>query len=810
MSLFLHDLRHAFRMLRRNPGYALAALLTLVIGIGANVAVFSVVRAVLLAPLPFPEPDALVAVMEENGAGGLMGSAWRNFVDWRDRQRTFESIAAYSEPGPSTVLGLGRPVRAVVSGVSEGFFATMGVSPLRGRVLLAEEHELGGPPAVVVSDGFWRTYLGANTSFAEQTIEVGGFLARIVGVMPPTFDFPGGVDIWAAIELNPQSESRTAHNFRVVGRLATGADVVRAEADLDAITAAFLTDDPGAADEDWFEGFYPRGARAEPLHTAVVGDTRRPLLILLGASFLVLLVACTNLASAMLARGTAREREYSVRQSLGASRTQLVGSVLTESVVLALAGAALGVGLAALALQALPVLAPAGIPRLDEVRLDRTVLAVALAAALLTSLLFGFAPALRVSRIGFSSALRGGDRGGHARGRHRVWNTLISIEVALALTLLVGSGLLLRSFVSVLRVQPGFRTEGVLTATLNPPTSRYPDGEARKVLLDAVLREVETAPGVARAGLIATPPMVGVSNGLVGIRDAESRGVTADYQLASTAYFDVMGIPLVQGRLFDERDHGNAPHVVVVSAAFAEAAWPGQDPLGKLMTGGGMDDYWDQDRWATVIGVVGDIRQRDLTLEPRPTFYFPYAQRPFRTWAVTLVARPGRGEAASLGPAVRDAVGRIDSDIPVTFATIESRISASLVPRRFTLLILGLFAASALVLACVGIWGVVGYAVARRTREIGIRVALGASTASVQRQVQGRYLRAAGVGALVGLLLSLALARVLRGLLYEVEPTDPVTLGAVIGTLSAAAWLASFFPSRRAARISPMETMRAD
>jgi predicted permease len=810
MSVLLHDVRFAIRSLRRNPAYTLTALITLIIGIGANVAVFSVVRGVLLSPLPFPQPDALVAVREEKGSGGHMAVAWRNFIDWRERQRAFEAIAAYSRGGPSTVLGLGQPVRVGVSGVSLGFFETLRASPARGRTMLPEEHQFGGPPAVVVSDAFWRTWLGSDPAFTERTLEVGGFLVNVVGVMPPGFDFPAGVDIWAAIELNQQSESRTAHNFNVVGRLAPGTSIDRADADLDAITAAFLTEDPGAASADGFEDFYPQGVFTEPLLESLVGDTRRPLLILFGASFLVLLVACTNLASAMLARGTNREREYALRRSLGAGRAQLLRHVLTESFVLSLAGAAMGVGLAAVFLDILPALAPAGIPRIDQVRMDATVLGAALLVSIFTALLFGLLPALRVSEGSYGSTLRTGGRGGHGRARLRIWNALIAIEVGLALTLLVGSGLLLRSFWTVLSVEPGFHTEGVLTATVNPPTSRYPDGAARLLFLDAVLREIESVPAVAQYGLIGAPPMTSVPNGLVGIRDAAQTVVTGEYQLASAGYFDAMGIPLIGGRLFDERDNADAPHVVVVNAAFAAAAWPGDDAIGKQMTGGGMDDFWDQERWATVIGVVGDIRQSDLTRDPLPTFYFPYSQRPFRTWSMTMTARPATGAAAALAPAFRDAVRRVDPDVPVTFATIESRMADSLTPRRFTMVVLGFFAGAALILACVGIWGVVAYAVARRTREIGIRMALGADAGSVQRLVQSRYLAAAAVGGVGGLVLAFAVTRVMRSLLYEVEPNDPLTVAAVIVTLAVATWFASLVPSRRATRVSPMETMRAD
>ncbi len=805
----LHDLKYAIRTLRRSPGYTLAALLTLILGIGANTAVFSVVHGILLAPLPYPDADRLVLVREVNGNGRPMAAAWRNFVDWRDRTRSLDGLVAWNS-WTSTVLGAGAPLRTEVARISEGFFETVGVPPVRGRAPASAEHVRGAAPAVVVSDGFWRTHLGGDPDFTSRTLTVGSHSAQVIGVMPPAFAYPADAEIWIPLELDEQAESRTSHNYRVLGRLRPGLALEAADADLDAITASFLDEDPGVVNETWFEGFFPREVTIETLHAATVADSRRALLILLGASVLVLLVACTNLASATLARGTGREREIAVRRSLGAARGQVVRQLFVEALVLATTGGALALALAWAMIRVLPALAPAGIPRIGEVTLDAPVVATAFLVALATAVLFGLLPALRVSDGRFAETLRSGGRGGHDRGRHRVWKALITLEVALALLLVAGSGLLIRSFFSVLAVHPGYRTESVLTATLSPPDQRYPDGAARRSYYERLLAELQASPVVEAVGLTSSAPLSSVPNGDIPVRRATGDGsVIGDYFVISDDYFRALDIPLLAGRTFNERDRDGAPHVVVVNRAFAALAWPGEDPLGKEMKGGGMDDYWDKDVWATVIGVVDDIRQSDLTREPEPALYFSYRQRPFRTWSMTALVRP-RTTIDAVGPAVRDIVRQVDPDVPVAISTIEARLAGSVTPRRFTVFVLGVFAAVALLLACVGIWSVVAYAVATRTREIGIRMALGATAGSVRAHLQRGYLTPVGIGVVIGLALTLATTRVLRSLLYEVRPTDPLTLALTLALLGGAAWLASYVPSLRSTRMSPVETMRAE
>lgn len=812
MRELFQDLRFAVRTLRKNRGYTIVALLTLMLGIGANTAIFTLVHAVLLSPLPYPDSDRLVRVWEHTGDASRLQSAWRNYVDWRERSESFTGLVAHGSGGTSTVLGAGPPIRTGVAAVSEGFLRTLGVVPAIGRDFVAEEHRLGADPAVLVSDAFWRTYLGADPELEDRRIEVSGFDVRIVGVTPPEFDYPADVDIWYPLELIEQSESRTAHNYVVFGRLRDGVDPPAAEEELDVITARFLDEDPSVAEESWFEGFFPRDTEVVSLQSYLVGGSRRPLWILLGASTLLLLVACTNLASTALARGTWREKEIAVRQALGAGRRRVIRLLVVESLVLAGTGALLGLGLAWATVAALPALAPDALPAFASPGLHPAVLVFTLAMAGLTAVLFGLFPALGFTRRDFTDSLRSGARSGHARGRTAMWRGLIAAEVALALVLLIGCGLLIRSFFTVLSVEPGFRTENVLTATISPPATRYSDGPARVPLYEAIEERLEALPGVAAVGLVGVAPMSGVSNGNVEVEGGPAPAVTGDYQVASASYFDAVGIPLLRGRLFENGDLPETEHVVVVSRAFADEAWPGEDPIGKRMTGGGMDDYWDAEpeKWATVIGLVGDVRQRDLTREPAPTYYFPYRQRPFRSWSMTAVIRPERSMPAGLGTQVRDVVRAIDPDVPIQLETIEARVGRVVAERRFTLMILGVFAGVALLLACIGIYGVVAYAVARRTREIGIRIALGARPGSVRRLVQRDTLADLAVGGGIGLALAFALTRVMQSLLYEVSPTDPLTFGGVVLALAGAGWLAAYVPSRRSSRIDPVTTMRAD
>lgn len=798
----MDDLRYAVRTLLRTPGYTLVALLTLVLGLGSNTAVFSLISGVLLAPLPYPQPDDLVVVREVNRRGGEMDVAWKNFTDWRSRTQAFSHLVAFNS-SEETVLGVAQPVRARVAAVSEGFFDAMRAVPVRGRALQPQDHRLGAVPVVVVSQRFWETQLSGSDGAVLTIDQVD---AQVIGVMPPGLDFPDDADVWYALELSPQGEDRTAHNYDVLGRLREDVTIARADADLDAITRTFRTEVAGMEDEAGYLDYFPEEASVTSLHEATVGSMRRPLTILLGASLLLLLVACTNLASTTLARGTAREREYAVRHALGAGRAQLVRLQVVEALVLSLAGALLGFGLGAIALRLLPALAPAGLPRLAEVRLDLGAALFTLALAFVAALIAGLWPGLRTARTAAAS-LRGGGRTGAGVRSQRVWKTLIAAEVALALLLLVGAGLLLRSFWTVLSVEPGFRVEGVLTATIDPPGSRYGDRDARRRYYEEVERTIRALPGVQDVGFVSSAPLRSVPNGLLQVRGGPVEAMSGEYQIASEGYFRALGITLLRGRLFASSDHASAPHVAVVNQSFADEAWPGLDPIGREVSSGGMED---STRWATVVGMVADVRQADLTRAAQPTVYHSYRQRPFRIWSMTAVVRPVNGDAAALTSPVRSVLAGVDANVPVRFGTIEQRLSETLTPRRFVLLVILVFSGLALLLASVGVYGVVSYAVARRRREIGIRLALGAGPAAVRRTVQRDYLIAAGIGAALGTLGALALTRVLASMLFEVKPTDPLTFTAVLALLAGTAWLASFIPALRTTKVDPLETMKAE
>ncbi|HEU5208139.1 MAG TPA: ABC transporter permease [Longimicrobiales bacterium] len=795
----MSQLRLAGRALLRSPAYSVIALLTLVLGLGMNTAAFSLVRSVLLAPLPYPDGHELVVVREVNRQAREMDVAWKNFVDWRDRSRAFSGLAAYSD-FESTILGPDRPVRTQVAAVTEDFFPLLGVAPLQGRALQAQDHRSNAAPAVVVSHRFWQTHLGSST---ERLLSVDGHDARVVGVLPPGLEFPIGTDVWYAAELIEQSQNRTAHNYSVIGRLRDNAPVAAAEAELDAITRSFR-DELGAGTD--VGDYFPVEASVATLHEDMVGVMRRPLVILFGTSLILLLVACVNLASTTLARVTDRGRELALRHALGASRGELVRLQLLETGLLAGTGALLAFGLAALVVQVVRSTAPAGLTRFDSVSLDGTVGLFTLALALLTALLAGLWPALLATRR-MAGSLRGGSRTGTSRESRRAWRVLIGAEFAAALLLLVTSGLLVRSFVRVLEVDPGYRTSGVLVATVDPPESLYPSPDERLRYYEELHGRLRALAGVADVGLVSRPPLASIANGLLQVTGGPVTDLTGNYQIASDGYFSTLGIGLVRGRTFDERDRAGSTPVVVVSRSFADEAWPGIDPIGHQVSSGGMEDSI---RWATVIGVVEDVRQVELTRDPRPTVYLSYRQRPFRTWSMSAALRPGAGTAAALIPAVREAASSIDPNVPVRFATMEQRLADTLVQRRFVLMVIGAFSALALLLSAIGVYGVVAYAVTRRRREIGIRLALGSPRRAVVSAIQRDTLVPAAVGAATGILAALALTRVLESLLYEVQPADPLTYVSAAAVLGLTAWGASLVPALRSMRVGPLETMRTE
>jgi len=804
MDAIWQDVRYAARTLTRSPGFALVALLTLALGIGANTAIFSVVNGVLLRPLPYDRPEQLVWVSEINTRGRPMAAAWPNFVDWRNESTSFAGLSPLSD-GTTTVLGGEAPVRAAVASVGEDFWKIFPVQPLRGRLTTPEDHVPGAAPVVVVSRSFWQNELGGR-ALDTYTLEVQGAQVSVVGVLPDDFGFPEGTQMWTPAEPQNQSLSRSSHNWRVVGRLAPGVGLERARDEIDAITRRVVAQ---ATDED--PDYLATGAFTVPLADQVLGDVREPLLLLLGAAALVLLVACTNLASTLLAKGAARARELAVRASLGAGRGRIVTQLLTESLLLSVLGAAAGVGLAALVVRGLRAAAPGFLPRVGEVGIDGTVLLFTAAVAVLTALLFGLLPARRLSGMGPGEALRSGGRGNAGDARGGVWRFLVGTEVALALVLLAGSALLVRSFRTLLSEDAGFDASDVDVIPISLSQIKYATADDDARFYDRFLAELEAVPGVSAAGVVTSVPMEGAPNGRMELDGDLDKHADGEYVVASAGAFEALDIPLLEGRLFDERDGPDDAHVAVVNRSFAQKYWPGEDPVGKSVTGGGMDNFYQQRIFARVIGVVGDVRQRSLTREPYPTVYFPYRQRPFRTrYSASVVVEAANGDAPALTAALRDRLRKADPDVPVRIRTLSGVVRASLGERRFVMMVLGGFSLTALILAGVGIFGVVSYSVARRTREMGIRMALGADPDGVLRLVMSAAMRMVVAGLVVGVMGALVLTRVMRSLLYQVSPTDPVALATAALLLAGAALLASWLPARAGTRVDPMITMRAE
>lgn len=805
MDAFLQDVRYALRTLARSPGFATVALLTLALGIGANTAIFSVVNGVLLRPLPYERPHELVSIRELGTRGQAMPVAFANYVDWRAESTSFSGIAL-ANSFRTTVLGGEEPISASVGLVGEDFWKVFPVRPLEGRLTVSTDHVPGAQPVLVVSRSFWQNELGGRPIEA-LSLEVLGLHARVVGIVADGFGYPDGVRIWTPGEPLSGSTSRSAHNWDVVARMAPGVELERARAEVDAITRRVVA----ASAEDVDPDFLAVGAVTVPLVEEIVGDVRLPLYLLLGAASLVLLVACTNLASTLLARGTARARELAVRSSLGAGGGRIARQLLTESLLLAGLGALAGTGLAWLVVRGIVAAGPAFLPRVPEIAIDGGVLGYTAAVAVLTAMLFGLLPARRLTRVEAGEALRSGGRGNAADGRARVWRLLVGVEVALALVLLVGSALVVRSFRTLLAQDLGFDASDVNVAVVALSRAKYPEGRDHARFYDAFLAELERMPGVSAAGVMSAIPFEGgMSSGGIELDEDPAKRAVASYVVASAGAFEALDVPLVQGRLFDERDGPGDEHVAIVNRAFAERYWPGEDAVGHSVSGGGMDDFWEQRTFARVIGVVGDVRH-DLTRGAYPTVYFPYTQRPFRLQATgSVLVEAAGGDPAGLTPALRDRLRSADPDVPVRIRPLPETMRASVGERRFVMLVLGGFSLIALILAGVGIFGVVSYTVARRTREMGIRMALGADRGGVLRLVMGAAFRLVAGGLVLGILASLAFTRVLRSLLFQTSPTDPLALSAAVLVLGAAALLASWLPARAATRVDPMVTMRAE
>ena len=800
METLASDIGYAFRTLRRSGGATAAMLTALMLGTGAATAIFSVVNGVWLKALPYPGADRIVNIWEVSERNNHLYATTPNFYDWRDANRSFEAIAVHTTPtypGPRVVLGGDQPVRTLVSGVSAGFFEVLGVAPQRGRLFDADEQAEGGPPVALVSDGYWRTQLGARSDFGSVELKVDDSSYTVVGVMQPGFDYPAESDIW--IPWRPYSPGRRNHNWVTVARLREGVTLEAAQREMSSIT--------GALKRQYGSDMTAIDARVVRLRDELAGATRQPLTLLFGAAAMLLLVASANVASVQLARGMARRPELAVRSALGAAGGRLVRQMFVESLVLAIAGGLLGLLTGTLIARGILALAPDEIAS-TSVGLDYRVMGFALALAAGSSVLFGLAPAWRSARSSTAATLRSSGRGQTRAGR-RAWQSMVVIEVGAAVILLVGAGLLLRSFERVTRVEPGFRSRQILTVDMSLPEAVYPDDPSKALLFDELARELQAIAGVESAGLINRLPLLGTSMASsLEVEGGEQAGGVS-YRVADRAYFETLGIPLLRGRLFDERDRAGAPHVALINATMAEQVWPGEDPIGRRIRNFGNDNRAYEGTWATVVGIVGDVRDKGLTAEPDPTVFLHAAQRPYRTEQLTFTLGLSR-TIETVAPQVRERMRAIAPDVPIEMAALGERLARLTVWRRFMLLVLGTFAVASLALAAVGIYGVVSYTVTQRTPEIGVRMALGATARAILTMIVAASCRSVLIGLLLGGAGALALSRVLGSLLFEVSPTDPATFAIVGVVLAATAGVASYLPARRSTRVDPMLPMRGD
>jgi len=799
------DVRFSLRQLRRDPGFTIIALITLTLGIGANTAIFSVVRGVLLRELPYAEPTSLLRIFSTvDGYQSSVSPA--DFNDWRNQTRSFSALAATDE---STVnlTGSGPAERFKQARVSANLFQLLGVRPALGRAFTPGEDAEAAPRVVILSDGLWRARFGADRAIIGTQIVLDGFATEIVGVAPPEMRYPSPVDMWLTTRFGPRDFSDSKRGARwidVVGRLAPGVSAARAQSDLATVARRLEQQDPRHN-----TGF---GTRVVPLHEEMVGRVRTPLIILLAAVGLVMLIACANVASLLLGRTAAREAELAVRTALGAGRGRLVRQLLTESVCLAVIGGALGLGLAVWGTRLLLALAPGDIPRLYDVRVDGWVLAFTLAATVVAALVFGAIPVWQAQMGRLASTLREGNRGSRARpGTSRTRGMLVVSEITLALMLLAGAGLLIRSFAQLREVDPGFESAQVATFTVTLSPVKYAALDQQRAFATELLDRVRRIPGVDSTGVTFGLPLSGA--GFVLSFDVTGRSApppnaepSAQVRVASAGYFAAMGIPLKRGRSFTTSDRAGAPRVLLISEETARLFFPGEDPIGRHIQFG-----WtrDGDRLAgEIVGIVGDVRQRSLSSDRTPHAYVAYEQWPLDE--ITVVMRTRTDPARALRTA-QGIVTSLDRDLPVYDAfTLESLVSRSLGQPRFYLLLLSVFAGLAVVLAAVGIYGVVAYTVQQRTREIGIRIALGASTDRVVAMVVWRGLALAVIGVALGTAGAFAVTRVLRSLLFGVSQHDPLTFFGVAALLGIVALLASWLPARRAARVDPLAAMRAD
>jgi putative ABC transport system permease protein len=820
MENLLHDARYSVRMLRKNPGFTAVALVALALGIGANSAIFSVVNAVLLRPLPFKDPASLVRIWGKLDQVGIPKNwiSQPELLDIKEQSQTIEDLAAY-ETGGANLTSSGDPARVNMASVNASLFPLLGIQPSIGRTFLEEEDKPGRDKVVLVGDALWRSRFGADPEMVGKTIGLSGTTYTVIGIMPAGFRFPDQDELWVPLAIDTANlDNRGNHGLEVIARLKPGVTPQQAQADLTNIAATLEERYPNFyANTGW--GLYPVAVLDE-----LVAEIRPALYILLGAVGFVLLIACANVANLLLARASAREKEVAIRAAMGARRGRLIQQLLTESIILAVIGSALGLGLAYVGVKLFVTFGPSEIPRLEEIGLDGRVVGFSILIAVITGVVFGLAPAIQISKPDLHDSLKEGGRGSTS-GRHRLRNVLVVSEVAIALVLLIGAGLMIKSFQRLLRIDMGFRTEKTLTMRMTIPPTTYKDNAQIVGFYRQLLDKLKAIPGVESVGAISHMPLSGsYASGTTAIENPESfEGlqtfrnipyIEADRRTVSPDYFRAAGIALKDGRFLTEADNETAPPVAVVDESFQRRFWPNGTAVGKRFVAQ-FNDGKDI-KWGQIVGVVAHIRhygvdqvkQLGLDQGGREQVYFPHAQRPSNRMYLAIKTSV---DPLSLTGTVRNAVLSMDRDVPVyEVKTMDQLVTASLAQRQLNMVLFAAFSTIALILAAVGIYGVMSYSVTQRTHEIGIRMALGAQQRSVLSLVvrQGMTLALAGVA--IGIGAALALTRLMASLLFGVSVTDPATFVIIAVILTGVAMGACLVPARRATKVDPMVALRCE
>jgi len=797
------DVRYALRSFRKQPGFTAVAVLVMAIGIGAVTVMFSTLEAVVLRPLPYAEPDRLAWVWSLTPANQQNTVSAVDYFDYRDGLDPFESLAAYYALRANAVLtGDGEPERAPSTLVSHNFFATLAVQPALGRFFVPAEEEAGAPDVAVISHALWQRRFGARPDVVGRPITIDGRAYEVVGVAPPAFAFPQGIELWTPMRHDLQPvRGRTNRNFRMFGRLAAGVTIEQAQTQATVVASRIAAAYP-AEDEGW-------GVQVQPLHEVFFGSYRPAMLALFGAVTLLLVIACANVSSLVLARAVSRRHEIGVRLSLGASRGRIAGQLLVEGVALACLGGALGLLCSLLGIEALKAFAPPTLPRVADIGLNRSVVGVALAASVVSGLLVSLVPSVRSGAVSLADVLRPGARATEERAGLRLRGALVVAQVALSAALLVGAGLLARSLVRLYQVDPGFQPEALVISAVQLPADRY-DTEAKRAAFVTELRERLTAlPDVVDVtGAELLPFTLSGRWNTVWRSDRPPQSpeerMAGQRQIVTRGYFQTLGIPLVRGRNFEPADRVDAPPVTIINQALAAQFWPGEDAMGKVLV-----LPWGDGLPMEVVGIAADIRQRGPDDTPRPTFYLSYEQ--FPVMADVQLAIRARGESVAIADSVRDAFRRMDPTLALArFDTMGSLFAERVALPRFRAWLLSLFSVMAFVLAVTGLYGVLAYFVSQRTHELGIRMALGADARSLTRLVVRRGMLLAGLGIALGLPAGLAGARLVQSLLFETAPLDPAILAGVAGALALAALAACIVPALRATRVDPLAALRAE